>query len=247
MAERETTKTVRARIGYLSPSLPSASHVKKLQLFIPKDVEIIFEQLTLHDGRLSDVQGKLDMIVGKAVELTDKHHWDGLIFPGAPREVLNPGLYARFSSSLTIPVATALRSSVAAMQAFSVKRVLLMTPFEESLNKLIREFLADAGIEAVSPAKTLQHYTDALKLTSDDVESLTKKALAQHERVEAVYFQGAVLDPIEILQKMEGELEIPVLASNPAMLWFMLSKLGVRYEIAGYGKLLSSWPALPLG
>ena len=247
MAERETPKTVRARIGYLSPSLPSASHVKKLQLFIPKDVEIIFEQLTLHDGKLSDVQGKLDIIVSKAAELTEKHQWDGLIFPGAPREVLNPGLYARFSSSLTIPVATALRSSVAAMQAFSAKRVLLMTPFEESLNKLIREFLADAGIEAVSPAEALQHYTDALKLTSDDVESLTKKALAQHERVEAVYFQGAVLDPIEILQKMEGELGIPVLASNPAMLWFMLSKLGVRYEIAGYGKLLSSWPALPLG
>jgi hypothetical protein len=29
------------------------------------------------------------------------------------------------------------------------------------------------------------------------------------------------------------------------MLWFILSKLGLRYEIAGYGRLLRSWPELP--
>lgn len=247
MTEPETRKTVRARIGYLSPSLPSASHVTKLQLFIPKDVEIIFAQLTLHDGNLRDIRGKLDIIVSKAVELTDKHHWDGLIFPGAPREVLNPGLYARFSSSLTIPVATALRSSVAALQAFSAKRVLMMTPFDESLNKLIRDFLADAGIEALSPAETLQHYTDALKLTPGDVERLTKTAVRQNQGIDAIYFQGAVLDPIEILQKLEDELSLPVLASNPAMFWFMLSKLDLTYRISDYGKLLSSWPPLPRG
>jgi hypothetical protein len=27
----------------------------------------------------------------------------------------------------------------------------------------------------------------------------------------------------------------------------ILSKLGLRYHIAGYGKLLSQWPALPPG
>ena len=27
------------------------------------------------------------------------------------------------------------------------------------------------------------------------------------------------------------------------MLWFILSKLGLSYGIAGYGKLLASWPA----
>ena len=44
---------------------------------------------------------------------------------------------------------------------------------------------------------------------------------------------------------MEVELNVPIVASNPAMLWFVLSKLGLSYRIAGYGKLLASWPALP--
>jgi maleate cis-trans isomerase len=46
---------------------------------------------------------------------------------------------------------------------------------------------------------------------------------------------------------MEAELKLPIVASNPAMLWVILSKLGLRYHIQGHGKLLSEWPALPPG
>ena len=65
--------------------------------------------------------------------------------------------------------------------------------------------------------------------------------------MDAIYFQGALLDPLPILDKLEAELKLPIVASNPAMLWLILSKLGLRYTISGYGKLLSSWPALPAG
>ena len=43
---------------------------------------------------------------------------------------------------------------------------------------------------------------------------------------------------------MEADLKLPIVASNPAMLWSVVLKLGLKYQIAGYGKLLSSWPAL---
>jgi len=38
--------------------------------------------------------------------------------------------------------------------------------------------------------------------------------------------------------------EISVIASNPAMIWNILSKVDARLSIPGYGKLLSSWPEL---
>src|SRR5215475_8627908 len=138
--------TARMRIGWLGPSLLTSSHLRKVENIVPGSVELIYEQLVLHDGVLNDVQGKIDAIVGRAVELTQRHRWDGLIFPGAPREVLNPGLFAAFSSALRIPVATALRASAAALRSFSARRILLLTPFDESLNKLICAFLADFDI-----------------------------------------------------------------------------------------------------
>jgi len=235
----------RMRIGWLGPSLPSSSHIGKFQNLVPPDVEILYEQLILHDGVLQDVQGKLDLIMGRAAGFAEKQQLHGLIFPGAPREVLNPGLYAGFSSALKIPVATALRASAAALKTFVAARILLLTPFDESLNKLIRDFLAQFGIAATSATETLRHYTDALKMTSEDVIAYARRALGEHRGIDAIYFQGAVLDPMDCLEKMEKELGVPVIASNPAMLWFMLSKLGLKNHIPGYGRLLETWPALP--
>ena len=238
--------TTRTRIGWLGPSLPSSSHIKKFLNLVPANVEVLCEQLVLHDGVLNDVRGKLDLIVSRAVKFAGNQKLDGLIFPGAPREVLNPTLFAAFSAALKIPVATALRSSAAGLKSFSAKRVLLLTPFEASLNELIRKFLADSGITATSPSEVLRHYTDALKMTPDDVIAYARRAIAEQRQVDAIYFQGAVLDPMDCLEQMERELNLPVVASNPAMNWYMLSKLGLKHPLPGFGKLLSSWPALPL-
>jgi maleate cis-trans isomerase len=50
---------------------------------------------------------------------------------------------------------------------------------------------------------------------------------------------------MDCLETMESELKVPVVASNPAMIWYMLSKLELKNQISGYGKLLETWPALP--
>jgi hypothetical protein len=237
----------KARIGWLGPSVPSSSHIKKFLNLVPANVDVLYEQLVLHDGVLNDVQGKLDLIVSRAVLFADKQKLDGLIFPGAPREVLNPGLFGAFSAALKIPVATALRSSAAALQTFAARRILLMTPFDASLNQLIRDFLSQFDIVATSPSEMLRHYTDALKMTPDDVVAYARRAMAEQNKVDAIYFQGAVLDPMDCLEQMESELNLPVVASNPAMNWYMLSKLGLKHPLSGFGKLMSSWPALPFG
>ena len=239
--------TRQVRIGWLGPSVPSSSHIKKFLTLVPPNVEVLYEQLVLHAGVLNDVQGKQDLIVSRAVKFVETQKLDGLIFPGAPREVLNPTLFSAFSQALKIPVATALRASAAALKTFSVKRVLLLTPFDASLNQLIRNFLGQFDIVAISPGEILRHYTDALKMTSDDVIAYARRAMAEHRQVDAIYFQGAVLDPMDCLEQMERELDLPVVASNLAMNWYLLSRLGITHPLNGFGKLLANWPALQQG
>ena len=57
------------------------------------------------------------------------------------------------------------------------------------------KFLREAGIEAVYPLQTLRTYRDAVKLTPSDVESMTRTSFAEQHAVDAIYFQGALLDP----------------------------------------------------
>ena len=237
--------TTKAKIGFIGSSAPSSPHHESFKAFIPKEIDFTFVQEENGGGSLYDARGKVDSLIGQTVALVEQHGWDGVIISGGPREVLNPGLWGRLSSALRVPIATALSSSVAALKVFSVRRVLLMTPVDDKLKGMYRDFLAEFGIEAIYPAQTLRAHTDAQKLTPGDVESMTKTTFMTQPGADAIYFQGALLDPIKVLDKMEVELNVPIVASNPAMLWFVLSKLGLSYRRAGYGKLLASWPALP--
>jgi len=235
------------KIGFIGSSAPSSPHHDSFRALIPKDLEFTFVQEAGEKTSLYDARGKVDALIGQVRELIAERGWDGVIISGAPKEALNPGMWERVSGELKIPVSLALRSSVAALKAFTAKRILLMTPVDDQLKKMYRDYIAGFGIESFFPPQTLRAHTDALKLTSRDVEAMTRSALANYPDVDAIYFQGALLDPLPILDKLEADFKLPIIASNPAMLWLILSKLGSQYEIAGYGKLLSSWPKLPAG
>ncbi len=236
-----------AKIGFLGASSPSSPHHDSFRAFIPQDIEITFVQETGADGSLWSARGKLDVLIEQSRELIDQNAWDGLIISGGPKEVLNPGMSARLSEELRVPVATALRSSAAALGVYAARRVLLMTPVDDKLKQLYREYLAAFNIETVYPPQTLRAHTDAQKLTPEDVGRMTRETFAAQSKIDAIYFQGALLDPLKVLEKLESELKVPIIASNPAMLWVLLSKLGLDYKIPGYGKLLAEWPELPAG
>jgi Arylmalonate decarboxylase len=235
------------KVGFIGSSAPSSPHHDSFRRFIPNDLEFSFVQEAGSKTSLYDARGKVDALIAQVRQLILEQHWDGGIISGAPKEALNPGMWTRVSAELPVPVSLALRSSVAALTAFGAKRILLMTPVDDQLKKLYQDYISEFGIESYFPPQTLRAHTDALKLTPADVESMTRGALAEYPNVDAIYFQGARLDPIPVLEKMESELGRPIVASNPAMLWLILSKLGLSYEILGYGKLLSNWPALPSG
>lgn len=237
----------RAKIGFLGSSPPESPHHNSFKALIPGDVELTFVQEAGGVGSLWAARDKLDTLIGQARRLIEQHCWDGLIISGAPKEVLNAGMTDRLAAQLPVPAATALRSSCAALTAFSARRVLLMTPVDDRMKSLYRDYLAAFGIDAVYPSQTLRAHTDAVKLSAAEVAGLTRKAYDAEAAIEAIYFQGALLDPLEVLDALEAELQVPIVASNPAMLWVVLSKLGLRYSVAGYGKLLDTFPALPAG
>lgn len=237
-------KTTRARIGFVSSGSSSSPHYSGFKAFIPEDIEVDFEGLGFHGESLYEVQGKKEIVIASINDLVKNNMWDGLMVSGAPKELLNPGLLTDLTATLNIPVTTALNACVNALKAFQFKKVLLMTPFDKALNEMICAYLAKAEIDATAP-KDFRHRTEASRLSPDEVYSLTKTLFGQGENVDAIYFQGAVLDPIKVLDRIEKELNTTVVASNPAMLWFMLSKLGLRYDIRGYGKLLAQWRSLP--
>ena len=109
----------KAKIGFIGSSAPSSPHHESFRAFIPVDIDFTFVQEAGAGGSLWDAKGKLDAWIQQARELIEQNKWDGLIISGAPKEVLNPGMTARLAAELQVPVATALRSSTAALKTFA--------------------------------------------------------------------------------------------------------------------------------
>jgi maleate cis-trans isomerase len=72
------------------------------------------------------------------------------------------------------------------LKVFSVRRVLLMTPVDDKLKEMYRDFLAEFGIEASYPPQTLRAHTDAQKLTPGDVESMTRTTFMAQPGADAI-------------------------------------------------------------
>ena len=238
------TETVKARIGFVSGGSSSMPHYNSFLPLIPDEIKLEHEGLDLYRESLYQIADKKETIVRRVQEFVKNKHWDAVILTAAPTEVLNPGLFDDLTSTLSVPFTTALHACVAALSIYSAKRVLLLTPFDERLNELICRHLEGKGVAAVAPHPFAELGVPK-RMTPDEVFTLTKQCLNPADPVDAIYFQGAVLDPIKALEKIETELGLTVIASNPAMLWYVLSQLNLAYPMSGYGRLLREWPALP--
>ena len=236
-------KTIKAKIGFVSGGSSSMPHYNSFLPLIPSEIQMDFQGLDLYRESLYQIEGKKQIILEKIRDFIAHRGWNGVIVTAAPTEVLNPGLFDDLQAALAVPFTTALHACVAALKIYSAKRVLLLTPFDARLNDLICRHLDKLGVSAIAP-HPFQELGVPKGMSPDEVFELTKSNLTGANPVDAVYFQGAVLDPIKVLDKIETDLGITVIASNPAMLWYVLSKLGHSYPMSGYGRLMREWPAI---
>ena len=235
--------TIKARVGFVSGGHSSMPHYSSFLPLVPSEIKLEQEGLDLYRESLYQIADKKEQIVRRVQEFVTKKNWDGVILTAAPTEVLNPGLFDDLKATLSVPFTTALHACVAALSVYSAKRVLLLTPFDEKLNDLICRHLDGKGVSAVAP-HPFKELGVPKGMSPDEVFELTKQSLNAADPVDAIYFQGAVLDPIKVLEKIETELGMLTIASNPAMLWYVLSKLRFNYPMSGYGRLLKEWPKL---
>jgi maleate cis-trans isomerase len=232
-------------IGLLSPEGTNSNHFRNFENLLPPEIRLSIEGLELARSSRYELAGKSDVIVGRARQFAQKLPLQGLIVTGAPVAILNPGIETQVSEALGIPVVTAVSSCIAALKALGAKRLVVMTPFDVPMNEKLTNEVERASLKVLScPPFKDPWFGASSKVGPEEVMANTVKAFSVAGGADGIYFQGARLDPLPIIGKLEEQLGVPVVASNPAMLWHILSRLGVKCSISGYGKLLQSWPKL---
>ena len=232
-------------LGLLSPATPNKPHFKHVDALLPPGVSLIHEGLGLLGDAYQELAGKTEVVIAKANDFVARNNVDGLVLTGGFIGLFNPGIDVKVSEAVRLPVTTAVSSAVSALNVYKAKSVLLMTPFDAKSDGVIKEHLNGLGFTVhLGPAFEGRKAGSGVDLTPDELFDLVVKTYCSYAPSDAIYFQGATMDPLPIIQRLEIALKVPVIASNPAMFWSVLSKLGMTGSVKGYGRLLGDWPAV---
>jgi len=234
----------KVHIGLLTSRSGDRPHFDDFRGLVPAEVGLTIESVGV--GPEATVDARTEAVLRRATEIVRDHPIEGLIITGAPLTVLNPDIEKKLAETITtIPVTIPIRAATAALHAINSKRLILMTPFDDEINSRLQDRLKQSGLTVLScPSLEYLGARTGAHVAADKIFGIMEKIVHDTPGADAIYFQGAPFNPLPIIDRIESDLKLPVIASNPAMLWHILSRLGHKFSIQGYGRLLASWPPL---
>ncbi len=136
-----------------------------------------------------------------------------------------------------LPAVATSQALLAALAAFAARRIVLVTPYVQSVNDHEVEFFAGHGVKVIREIGLGEK--DARGMESIEPEEWIRQALgARHAQADAYVLSCANIRVAAIIDELEKRLEAPVITSNQAMLWHCLRSARIDDAVPGYGALL---------
>jgi maleate isomerase len=135
---------------------------------------------------------------------------------------------------------TPITAALAGMKALGCRRVALLTPYIDRINRMMRDWLQARGLQ-VPVMGSFNHENDN-EVARIDAASIEKAILdlGRHEAVDAVFVSCTSLRVAALVERTEAALGKPVTSSNHAMAWHALRLAGYRDKVPGFGRLFKS-------
>jgi len=230
----------RARLGILVPSGILATE--------PEYGEMTPEGVSCHYHRISFQGGGIDILKKVEEGLEDATR---IISHVHPMAMAMTGTGVSFAGGLgydqkmiekmkeingNLPTTTTSSSVIDALHRLGVKKISMAMPYIEEVALAAVKFVEESGIGVLrkkwlseSPAYVSQDKIYGLAKEVDSLES------------EAIFLPCTGWHTIDIIEKLEGDLQKPVISSNQATMWNLLRLANINDKIQGYGQLLSKY------
>ena len=110
----------------------------------------------------------------------------------------------------------------------------VVTPYDDSLNRLEREYLESHGLNVVScTGMGLHNPIDICNASEKEILNLASIAA---EYADIIYLSCTNLPAVNLIERIESEYDVPVVTSNQAALWSALDGQDLE-DVVGYGRL----------
>lgn len=231
-----------ARIGHLYPSGGLCDY--EVQVMAPPGVQFLTTRMPFSRTGLEDDLRLVDSIQTHASLLADAQVELIAFNCTAASMLAGPAtVRSRIHAATGIPGVTTIEAVTEGLNALRARRVLLLNPYPEEverheiayLDTLGIEVLATGGPECQSP---VEQGLLPPEFWLDEARKLAASPAASG--ADAVLISCAGTQVASALAAIERATDLPVVASNQALVWKTLRTLDLPHALPEYGRLLSA-------
>jgi maleate isomerase len=210
---------------------------------VPDGVNVVFATLGVEDHTPEEFQ-KAREAVERAARGLIKLGVGAVVLGGSPLATLGKGegtgeLAPALERETGIPVSTGQDAAELALQTLGVKKLLLVTPYRESLNDSMKRRLADRGFEVLCLKTALCPGPAEMSRLSREIPlRLAHEAFRDAPHADGIYLPNPKWQTLDAIEPLEKELKIPVVTTTQASAWWALKMIKIKEARPGYGRLL---------
>lgn len=230
-------------IGEMQPSTGGRGvDSQSKQKMLPASVTITSVALGIQDLVESQVSAALARIEEAARELLLRDV-DVITMGGLPPIVFrgygfDKKIIERIRKVAPVPATTGQTSATEAMKLFQAKKIILVTPYRDHINRMVVKFLEDSGFEIASLQTANAPFEDYPKLPRSLSHELAVKGKSQAPDAQCIFIPCSAWPVSDNIEPVEKETGLPVVSGTQSGVWGALRLLGIKDHVSGYGRLL---------
>ena len=133
-------------------------------------------------------------------------------------------------------VTTPSSAAIKALKKLNIKKIYVFTPYSKKLNDEVLDYFKSEGFEITSNSYfDIEADYDIGKVDQNYLYDVLSKIDLKDS--DALFVSCTALPVLPIIDKLEKQLNKPVLSSNQALIWDTLESIGKNISISGFGKL----------
>lgn len=234
----------RAKIGHVAPSRGDTL-VYEFYKMMPEGFMLLNSTGTIRQLVDADFERQLQRIEEAAEDLVE-NKCDAIIIGGSPLFTkLGHGSDIEMGKKLTakfgVPISPGITGEIAALKSLAIKKLVVATPHEDSLNGRMKAFLEASGFDVLK----IQGYgvRKNADLTDMDIHAayrIAKKLYEQANDADGIFVPCPRWPTITDVDLLEDEIGKPVVTSCQAYIWHALKLAKVKQPVEGFGRLMTS-------
>lgn len=234
----------RAKIGHVAPSRGDTLVFEFYQMF-REGFMLLNSTGTIRQLVDTDFDKQLQRIEEATIDLAE-NNCDAIIIGGSPLFTkLGYGSDIEMGKKLTqkagVPVAAGITGEVEALKSLNLKKLVVATPHEDSLNQRMKAFLEASGFEVLKiEGYGIRKNSELTDMPLHASYKIAKRLYEQAPGADGIFVPCPRWPTITDVDLLEREIGKPVVTSCQAYIWHAIKLCHIKERITGYGRLMAS-------